>query len=114
MIATVSAQFQNCEHTLNTLRYAQRLKRIATANQASKGQKKAKEPEDDVDIFLKKQKRQEKVQSKPVVRSRISDMSTVKVSRATGKRFDAGLARRHAWTLKCTVLCADAIFAVLY
>ena len=45
MIATVSPSIENCEHTLNTLRYAQRLKDISESRQfvPLAGSKKAKD-----------------------------------------------------------------------
>ena len=109
MIATVSAELKNCEHTLNTLRYAQRLKRVASSNHTRKGQKNGRDVEDDLDTFLSKKKqrqqqqneKQQQQQQKVAKRSRISDMSTVKVSRAMGMRFGAG-ARAMGRILLCT------------
>ena len=99
MIATVSADLKNCEHTLNTLRYAQRLKRIANQGVGRNTNKNGKDVGDDLDAFeVKKRiqerrpKKQKKAQAR--VRSSISDLSTVKVSRAMGKRFDAGMSGR--------------------
>lgn len=49
MIAMISPGFQSCEHTLNTLRYANRVKELGTDGSADEGNKEM-DGEDDVDV----------------------------------------------------------------
>lgn len=45
----ISPGFQSCEHTLNTLRYANRVKELGTDGSADEGNKEM-DGEDDVDV----------------------------------------------------------------